>query len=67
MKTFKVGELVEAPEPDENDTYNYGGWVATIDAIKTDTDGTKYAELTDGDDETFCINLDRLIKVENDW
>ena len=61
---FKVGDSVEAPDPDENDTYTYGGWIGTIDSLKTDTDGTRYAVVTDGDDESFCIDLDRLINVE---
>jgi hypothetical protein len=62
---FKVGDDVIAPEPIRNDMWNFGEWIGTIESIKTDTDGTTYAEVKDGDGDIFCIALNRLKLAED--
>lgn len=58
---IEVGDSVIAPEPIGNDDWNFGDWVGTVEAIKTDTNGIEYAEVSDGDGDIFCIDLHRLI------
>ena len=45
--------------------WNHGGWVGVIGLIKPDVNGDMYAEVTDGDNDTFCIELNRLTFSED--
>ena len=65
VEDFKVGDSVIVPEPLETDMWNHGGWVGVIDLIKPDVNGDMYAEVTDGDNDTFCIELNRLTFSED--
>lgn len=52
---FEIGDSVEAPEPNESDTYNHGGWIGTILDIRGEL-----ADVEDGDGDVFSIELERL-------
>lgn len=55
--SFKIGDLVVAPEPNQTDTFHIGGWVGNIVEINKDM-----AVVADSDSDNFSIELDRLVK-----
>jgi len=60
-KELKVGNHVIAPEPNESDIYNFGGWVGHI----TDILDNGNAIVEDADSDFFEIEANRLELVED--
>lgn len=57
---LEIGDKVFAYNPENGNEF-----VGTIEGIKTDTDGSFYAEVSDQDYNIFCLNSDDLILENN--
>lgn len=57
-KKFSIGESVEVPKPDDSDIHNH----SFVGVIKSFRNGNAIVE--DGDNDTFEIEIERLIKID---